>query len=80
MNFVKGYLMALSDRKFVPTGIKVAAIVGSILFAINHGSAAIERKMTKERWRSGILTYLVPYAVNIHGQFISQQKKQNSKH
>ncbi|MEM9538411.1 MAG: nitrate/nitrite transporter NrtS [Cyanobacteria bacterium P01_E01_bin.42] len=78
MNFVKGYLTALCDRNFAPTGLKVAAIVGSLLFIINHGSALANQKMTRERWLSAILTYFVPYAVNIHGQFVSQYNK--SKH
>ena len=80
MDFVKGYLAALYDRNFVPTGLKVAAIVGSLLFIINHGAALANQKMTRERWLSGILTYLVPYAVNIHGQFVSQQRKKKAKH
>lgn len=80
MNFVKGYLAALGDRKFAQTGLKVAAIVGSILFVINHGSALLSQQMTKERWFSALLTYLVPYAVNIHGQFVSQRTTKRSKH
>lgn len=80
MKFVKNYLTALCDRNFAPTGLKVAAIVGSILFVINHGSALANQQMTQERWLSAILTYLVPYAVNIHGQFVSQQNKKKSRH
>ncbi|MBP0021373.1 MAG: nitrate/nitrite transporter NrtS [Cyanobacteria bacterium SBLK] len=79
MNFVKGYLAALCDRNFAPTGLKVAAIVGSILLVINHGSALASQQMTQERWLSAILTYLVPYAVNIHGQFISQKNRKQSQ-
>lgn len=82
MDFFKGYLAALCDRNFVPTGLKVAAIVGSVLFVLNHGSALMDKKMTQERWISGILTYIVPYAVNIHGQFVSKReiRKPKSKH
>ena len=61
------------------TAFKVALIVGTILFVINHGSTLIKGKMTKQRWISGILTYLVPYAVNIHGQCFSQSSKQQNK-
>ncbi|WP_446410817.1 nitrate/nitrite transporter NrtS [Coleofasciculus sp.] len=55
--------------------IKVAAVVGSILFMINHGSAVVQGKMTRDRWISGLLTYLVPYGVNIHGQYISRSRQ-----
>ncbi len=50
---------ALFDKDLVPTALKVAAIVGSILFVINHGSALVQGKMTRDRWISGLLTYLV---------------------
>ncbi|NEQ38262.1 MAG: hypothetical protein F6K40_19140 [Okeania sp. SIO3I5] len=59
----------------MPTALKVAVVVGSILFIINHGSALVKGKMNLERWSSGLLTYLVPYAVNIHGQFVSQKRQ-----
>ncbi|MFP4104039.1 MAG: nitrate/nitrite transporter NrtS [Coleofasciculus sp.] len=50
-------------------------MVGSILFMINHGSAVVQGKMTRDRWISGLLTYLVPYGVNIHGQYISRSRQ-----
>jgi hypothetical protein len=74
MNDFKDFCVALTDRKLTPTAIKVALTVGSILFMINHGSALVEGKMTKQRWFSGLLTYCVPYCVNIHGQYISKKK------
>lgn len=40
-------------------------MVGSILLAINHGSALLSGTMTAGRWSSALLTYPVPYAVNI---------------
>ena len=79
METLWGFTQALVDRKLVPTAVRVALIVGTILFIINHGSALLEGKMTKRRWISGLLTYLVPYAVNIHGQYISQPSKQKDK-
>jgi hypothetical protein len=46
--------------------------MGSVLFLINHGTALLEGRMTQERWVSACLTYLVPYAVNIHGQYVTR--------
>ena len=59
------------DPKLAPTAIRVSLIVGSILFAINRGTALAKGEMTKNRWLSGLLTYLVPYSVSIHGQHTS---------
>lgn len=59
----------------MPMALKVAAIVGTVLFIINHGAALTQGKMTRSRWLSGLLTYLVPYAVNIHGQYVSRQRR-----
>jgi hypothetical protein len=61
----------LFNPKFSKPAIKVALFVGTILFIINHGNALIQGEMTKQRLISGILTYIVPYAVNIHGRWIS---------
>jgi hypothetical protein len=36
---------------------------------INHGSALIRQEMTLTRWISGLLTYVVPYVVNVHGRY-----------
>ena len=79
MKTLKGFTQALFDKKLMPTAIKVALVVGTVLFIINHGSALSARKMTKQRWISGLLTYLVPYAVNIYGQYISRLTKQQDK-
>ena len=75
MNFLQGYCAAVLDRKLMPTALKVAAVVGTILFVVNHGSALVQGKMTRSRLLSGLLTYLVPYAVNIHGQYISRLRQ-----
>lgn len=74
MSFLRGYLAALIDPTYRTHALKVAAIVGSILFAINHGAALTQNKMTRERWISGLLTYCVPYMVSVHGQYVSRTK------
>ena len=71
---LKGYLIALVDIRLMRTALKVSIIVGSVLFTINHGSALMQGKMTRDRWISGLLTYLVPYAVSIHGQYVARNQ------
>lgn len=75
MKPLKDYCAARVDKNLMPTALNVAAVVGSILFLINHGNAVLQGKMTRDRWISGFLTYLIPYGVNIHGQYISRSRK-----
>lgn len=75
MKPVREFCLCLFDKELMPTALKVSVVVGSILFAINHGSALVKGQMNQQRWISGSLTYLVPYVVNIHGQYISRTRK-----
>jgi hypothetical protein len=70
----QSYFQSLGDRELVPTALRVALLVGSLLFTLNHGWAIIQGQMTRERWISGGLTYIVPYLVNIHGQHVSRRR------
>jgi hypothetical protein len=73
MKLIKEFTLSLVDPKLMPTAVKVALVVGSILFTINHGRVLVKGEMNRERWLSGGLTYLVPYFVSIHGQYISRK-------
>lgn len=75
----KPFWYSLVDPEFVPSALRVALIVGTILFAINHGTALWQQRMTPARWRSALLTYVVPYSVNIHGQHTSRVKAARGK-
>ncbi|MGB3570900.1 MAG: nitrate/nitrite transporter NrtS [Phormidesmis sp.] len=50
------------------SALRVALFVGTILFSINHGRALLNGEMNGGRWFSAVLTYMVPFMVNIHGQ------------
>lgn len=67
-------LQVFLDPKLAPTALRVSLLVGSILFTINHGTALIKGEMTRSRWLSGLITYLVPYSVSIHGQHTSRSR------
>ncbi|MGB2923794.1 MAG: nitrate/nitrite transporter NrtS [Limnothrix sp.] len=71
---MKTYLQALRNPEMTPTAIRVALVVGTILFMINHGNALAQGKMNRSRWFAAVLTYVVPYCVNIHGQMSCQIK------
>jgi hypothetical protein len=68
------YFQSLVDPELAPTALRVALIVGSLVFLINHGWAMLHGQMTPSRWISGVLTYAVPYMVNIHGQYIRRKR------
>ena len=68
MKLIQQFCIALTDKDLMPRAAKVAILVGSILFLINHGSAWLEGKMTRDRWIASCFSFFVPYAVNIHGQ------------
>lgn len=74
MRTFKGYIVSLADPEFIPTGLKTAMFVGSLLFLINHGPALARGEMTRERWISVSLTYIMPYLVNVYGQFSYRRK------
>jgi hypothetical protein len=75
MKPLKQFCLCLFDRELMPTALKVSAVVGSILFTINHGSALLKGQMNRDRWFSGGLTYIVPYCVSIHGQSAGRTRK-----
>ncbi len=79
MQAVQGYLVSLVDQKYAKTGLKTAALVGSLLFCINHGPALLRGEMNRERWASAALTYVMPYLVNVHGQYAYQRKLQRDR-
>ena len=75
---MKSFFSALIDRDLSPGAAKVALIVGTILFTINHGPALANGKMIPTRWLAGMLTYAIPYSVNIHGQYAYRKKQSAS--
>jgi hypothetical protein len=66
---IQGYIVSLWDPELVMTGLRTAVFVGSLLFLINHGPALWRGEMTRERWISTIVTYVMPYLVNVYGQY-----------
>lgn len=74
MKTLKAYLLSLFDKEFISTGLKTALFVGTLLFLINHGVAFFRGEMTRDRWISAFLTYLMPYLVSVYGQYAYRRK------
>lgn len=68
MEFFAQIKATLAEPKCHATALRVAIVVGSILFTINHGEALINGRMNRARWIAGLFTYVVPYTVSMHGQ------------
>ncbi len=73
---LQGWVAIVWNPEFRPTAMKVALVVGTVLFTINHGHAVLQGKMTRDRWLAAALTYLVPYCVNLHGQYQGRRRLQ----
>ena len=58
----------LFNPKVVPTAIRTALVVGSLIFTINYGDALLKNDMTRSRWFSGFLSFVTPYMVSVYGQ------------
>jgi hypothetical protein len=68
----------LISPEVIPSAFNAAVVVGSMLFVINHEKALIAGQMTSDRWLSVALTYVVPYLVNAHRQYVAKNRhKQN---
>ncbi|KST67990.1 nitrate/nitrite transporter NrtS [Mastigocoleus testarum] len=76
---LKEFGASLVNPNYAPIGVKVAIVVGSILFIINHGTTLIKGKMNQERWISATISYLVPYMVCVYGQHTSSAKHKSDE-
>jgi hypothetical protein len=52
------------DARVVRRALAFAAVVGSVLIAINHGDALLAGETSPARWLKMGLTVLVPYVVS----------------
>jgi hypothetical protein len=62
------YRQSLGNPAFVPQAVRMALIIGSLVFAMNHGKALLQNEMNRDRWLSGALSFVTPYLVSIYGQ------------
>ena len=59
-----GFWAAACERATVNQALKVAAVVGTLLVAINQGDVLLAGQAPN--WFKIILTYVVPYAVSTY--------------
>ena len=60
------WLRLAVHRSIVRRAVRVAAVVGTVLIAINHGGAILRGDLTPGRVLQMALTVLVPYCVSTY--------------
>lgn len=73
------YRQSLGNSAFVPQAVRMALIIGSLVFAMNHGKALLQREMDRDRWISGALSFVTPYLVSIYGQTQCQIRRSDER-
>lgn len=56
--------------------IRIAIVVGTILFVINQLQVVLDGKATAGTWLRVTLTYLVPFCVSNYGVLVATRRKE----
>lgn len=59
-----GFVTIALSRDVLPRALKVAAVVGTLLFLINYGDRILDGGLTMTDFVKIGLTYLVPYGLS----------------
>jgi len=76
---MKDWLRVAMRRDIVLRGLKVAAMIGTILVAINQGDVILAGELPISVLWKVALTYLVPYCVSTYAAVEATLKLQNSR-
>jgi hypothetical protein len=63
---MRSWLELATDRSVVRRAVSVAAVVGAVLVAINHGDALLRGDVSAGRAVRILLTLAVPYCVSTY--------------
>ncbi len=69
------YRRSLRNPNFVPQAVRMALIIGSLVFSMNHGKALLQNEMNRDRWLSAAFSFVTPYLVSIYGQTQCQNRQ-----
>jgi hypothetical protein len=76
---LKAFLETVTDPQAARRSVRVAAVIGTVLFTINHGPALLGGEMRRDRWISAGFTYIVPFLVSIHGQSLGRRRSSSNQ-
>ena len=54
--------------------LRIALIVGTVLFAVNHLDEVLHGQATMKVWLKGALTYIVPFCVSNFGVLVAARR------
>ena len=67
--------LAQASDAIIVRPLRVALIVGSVLFVINHLDEVLRGQATSAVWMKGAITYLVPFCVANLGVLIATRRQ-----
>ncbi len=68
-------LSVVGMRRHVEATIRIALIVGTVLFAINHLDVVAAGEATASTWVKAAVTYLVPWVVSNLGILTATKRR-----
>ncbi len=68
-------LAVVRYRPHLVKTVRIALLVGTILFAINQLDVVIRHKATAGTYLKGALTYFVPFCVSNYGVLVATRRK-----
>ena len=74
---VPTWLELATSRSIVLRSLLIAAVVGSVLCAINHGACLVSGKFNRTCLFQSLLTAVVPYIVSVVSSVYALKKQGN---
>lgn len=74
---MRGWLAVAVERSVVRRALAVAAVVGTVLVAINHGDALLRGDISVGRVVRILLTMAVPYCVSTYSSVATLRERMN---
>ncbi|MEL6619863.1 MAG: nitrate/nitrite transporter NrtS [Pseudomonadota bacterium] len=71
-------LAIVVERSVVRRALRIAAVVGLVLAAINHGDRILSGTMGAGDWLKSALTFLVPYCVSTYSSVMAVRDRLQS--
>ena len=72
---VPSALEIATERSVMRRAVRIAAVVGLVLAAINHGDRILMGAMDGNAWFKCALTFLVPYCVSTYSSIMAVRER-----
>jgi hypothetical protein len=75
----RGALRVVADARHLRATVKIALVVGTVLFAINHLDVVLRGRASTATWVKAAITYLVPFVVSNLGVLAATRRRGESQ-